>query len=67
MDVTDEASVRSCAAEAVDAFGGIDIFHANAGAVRFGGIDGQPNQDLAFTLRAELDSVWPTVQAAGHT
>ncbi|MBJ6617908.1 hypothetical protein [Streptomyces sp. DHE17-7] len=36
MDVTDEASVRSWTEEAVDAFGGVDIVYANAGAVRFG-------------------------------
>ncbi|MFE4416181.1 hypothetical protein [Streptomyces sp. NPDC056821] len=36
MGVTDENSVRSCVEEAVDAFGGIDIVRANAGAVRFG-------------------------------
>ncbi|GGR85956.1 MULTISPECIES: SDR family NAD(P)-dependent oxidoreductase [Streptomyces] len=64
LDVTDEASVGSWVAEAVDAFGGIDIVYANAGAVRFGGIGSQPYEDFAFTMRAEPDSVWPTVRAA---
>ncbi|MFH8798033.1 SDR family NAD(P)-dependent oxidoreductase [Streptomyces sp. NPDC017936] len=64
LDVTDETSVSSWVAEAVDAFGGVDIVHANAGAVRFGGIDSRPYEDFAFTLRAELDSVWLTVRAA---
>lgn len=64
LDVTAEDSVRSWVAEAVDAFGGIDIVYANAGAVRFGAIDTEPYEDFAFTLRAELDSVWLTVRAA---
>ncbi|MEU5095601.1 SDR family oxidoreductase [Streptomyces sp. NPDC020996] len=37
LDVTDEDSVRSWVEEAVDAFGGVDIVYADAGAVRFGG------------------------------
>ncbi|MFC7265562.1 SDR family NAD(P)-dependent oxidoreductase [Streptomyces lutosisoli] len=64
LDVTDEDSVRRWAEEAVDAFGGVDIVYANAGAVRFGAIDSQPYEDFAFTPRAELDSVWLTVRAA---
>ncbi|MFB6960653.1 hypothetical protein ACFCYB_27485 [Streptomyces sp. NPDC056309] len=36
MDVTDENSVRSSVEEAVEAFGGMDIVHADADAVRFG-------------------------------
>ncbi|MBK3641019.1 SDR family NAD(P)-dependent oxidoreductase [Streptomyces sp. MBT33] len=64
LDVTDEDSVRAWTEEAVDAFGGIDIVYANAGAVRFGAIADQPYEDFAFTLRAELDSVWLTVRAA---
>ncbi|CQR61217.1 SDR family NAD(P)-dependent oxidoreductase [Streptomyces leeuwenhoekii] len=64
LDVTDEASVRAWVEEAADAFGGIDIVYANAGAVRFGAIDAQPYEDFSFTLRAELDSVWLTVRAA---
>jgi meso-butanediol dehydrogenase / (S,S)-butanediol dehydrogenase / diacetyl reductase len=64
LDVTDEDSVRSWVEEAVDAFGGVDIVYANAGAVRFGAIDSQPYEDFAFTMRAELDSLWLTVRAA---
>ncbi|MER8011874.1 SDR family NAD(P)-dependent oxidoreductase [Streptomyces sp. NPDC094149] len=64
LDVTDERSVRAWTKEAVEAFGGIDIVYANAGAVRFGAIADQPYEDFAFTLRAELDSVWLTVRAA---
>jgi NAD(P)-dependent dehydrogenase (short-subunit alcohol dehydrogenase family) len=48
----------------VDAFGGVDILYANAGAVRFGAIDDQTYADFAFTMRAELDSVWLSVRAA---
>ncbi|MER7485828.1 SDR family oxidoreductase [Streptomyces sp. NPDC126497] len=56
--------MRSWVAEAVDAFGGVDIVYANAGAVRFGAIGSQPYEDFVFTVRAELDSVWLTVKAA---
>jgi NAD(P)-dependent dehydrogenase (short-subunit alcohol dehydrogenase family) len=64
LDVTDEDSVRSWVEGAVDAFGGVDILYANAGAVRFGAIDDQTYADFAFTMRAELDSVWLSVRAA---
>ncbi|MCX2923499.1 SDR family NAD(P)-dependent oxidoreductase [Streptomyces sp. NEAU-W12] len=64
LDVTDEEAVRAWVDEAVDAFGGIDIVYANAGAVRFGAIDSQPYEDFAFTMRAELDSLWLTARAA---
>ncbi|WP_411092070.1 SDR family NAD(P)-dependent oxidoreductase [Streptomyces sp. 049-1] len=64
LDVADEQSVRAWVDEAVDAFGGIDIVYAGAGAVRFGSIDSRPYEDFAFTMRAELDSVWLTVRAA---
>ncbi|WP_278195738.1 SDR family NAD(P)-dependent oxidoreductase [Streptomyces cylindrosporus] len=58
LDVTSEESVRAWVAEAVVAFGGIDILYTNAGAVRFGAVDEQPYKEFAFTMRAELDSVW---------
>lgn len=64
LDVTDEDSVRAWVAEAVRAFGGVDILYANAGAVRFGAVDTQPYEDFAFTLRAELDSVWLAAHVA---
>ncbi|MCX4992928.1 MULTISPECIES: SDR family NAD(P)-dependent oxidoreductase [unclassified Streptomyces] len=64
LDVTDEQSVSSWVHEAVDAFGGIDIVYANAGAVRFGPVDSRPYRDFAFTMRAELDSVRLTVRSA---
>ncbi|MEU9642481.1 SDR family NAD(P)-dependent oxidoreductase [Streptomyces sp. NPDC048188] len=64
LDVTDEEAVRDWAEEAVDAFGGIDIVYADAGAVRFGSIDSRPYEDVVFTVRAELDPVWLTVRAA---
>lgn len=64
LDVTDEDSVRAWAAEAVSAFGRVDILYANAGAVRFGAVDTQPYSDFAFTMRAELDSVWLAAHVA---
>ncbi|MFI8191803.1 SDR family NAD(P)-dependent oxidoreductase [Streptomyces sp. NPDC085946] len=64
LDVTDEDSVRAWVEEAADAFGGVDIVYADAGAVRFGGIGDRPYDDFSFTPRAELDSVRLTVRAA---
>jgi NAD(P)-dependent dehydrogenase (short-subunit alcohol dehydrogenase family) len=64
LDVTDEGSVRSWTEEAVDAFGGVDIVYAGAGAVRFGAVGSQSYEDFTFTGRAELDSVWLTARAA---
>lgn len=64
LDVTEEASVRTWVSEAADAFGAIDILCANAGTVRFGPVATQPYTDFATTVRAELDSVWLSAQAA---
>ncbi|MFC4063523.1 SDR family NAD(P)-dependent oxidoreductase [Actinoplanes subglobosus] len=64
LDVTDEASVTAWVEAAVTAFGRVDIVYANAGAVRFGPVDQQSYADWAFTVRAELDSVFLTVRAA---
>lgn len=63
LDVTDEGSVRSWIEEAVAAFGGIDIVYATTGTARFGAVGSQPYDNTAFTMRAQLDSVWPTVRA----
>ncbi|MGW8989144.1 SDR family NAD(P)-dependent oxidoreductase [Streptomyces zhihengii] len=64
LDATKEVSVRAWVSEAVDAFGAIDVLCANAGAVRFGSVATQPYADFAATVRAELDSVWLSAQAA---
>ena len=66
LDVTDEEAVRAWAEEAVDAFGGIDIVYAaaGAGAVRCGATDSRPYEHFAITMRAALDSVRLTVRAA---
>jgi NAD(P)-dependent dehydrogenase (short-subunit alcohol dehydrogenase family) len=50
--------------EAADAFGGVDIVYANAGAVRFGAVGTRSRADFSFTPRAALDSVRLTVRAA---
>ncbi|MFD7303098.1 SDR family NAD(P)-dependent oxidoreductase [Streptomyces pharetrae] len=64
LDVTDEDSVRAWVGEAADAFGGIDIVHADAGAVRSGMTGRRPCEDFACALRAGLESVRLTVRAA---
>ncbi|USQ86369.1 SDR family oxidoreductase [Streptomyces phaeoluteigriseus] len=64
LDVTDEDSVRSWTEEAVDAFGGVDILYADAGAVRCGATASQPYDEFSSTMRAEPDSVWPAVPVA---
>lgn len=58
LDATQPESVRAWIDAAAREFGRIDILYANAGAVRFGAVDIQPYEEYAFTLRAELDSVW---------
>ncbi|MEW2289920.1 SDR family oxidoreductase [Streptomyces sp. NPDC047841] len=64
LDVTDKDSVRSWTKAAVDAFGGVDIVYANAGAVRSEVIEPQFYEDFASTVRAEPDSARLMVQAA---
>lgn len=71
LDVTSEDSVAAWVAGAIDVHGRIDILYNNAGAVRFGPIDGQSFEDWRFTLAAELDSVflacrcaWPHLRAS---
>ncbi|MFD3870308.1 SDR family oxidoreductase [Streptomyces sp. NPDC058623] len=63
LDIADEGSVRSWVGDAVGAFGGIDIVYAPTGTVRFGVVGSQPYDNIAFTMRTQLDSVWPTVRA----
>ncbi|TXS48147.1 SDR family NAD(P)-dependent oxidoreductase [Streptomyces sp. t39] len=64
LDGITEVSVRAWVSEAVDAFGAIDILCANADAVRFGPVATRPHPDFSTTVRAELDSVWLSAQAA---
>ncbi|MFG2358286.1 SDR family NAD(P)-dependent oxidoreductase [Streptomyces sp. NPDC048521] len=64
LDITDGDAVRTWVEEAADAFDGVDIVCADAGAVRFGPVDSRPHDDSAFILRAGLDSVRLTVRAA---
>jgi len=71
LDVTDESSVERWVADAVAENGRIDVFYANAGAVRFGALEEQSFEDWRFTLSAELDSVflcakqaWPHLRAS---
>jgi NAD(P)-dependent dehydrogenase (short-subunit alcohol dehydrogenase family) len=71
LDVTDEVSVASWVARAVELHGRIDILYNNAGDVRFAPVDEQSLADWRFTLAAELDSVflaskhaWPHLKAS---
>ncbi|MEU7117407.1 SDR family NAD(P)-dependent oxidoreductase [Streptomyces zaomyceticus] len=64
LDVTRPESVETWVAEAVEAFGGIDIVLTHAGSVRFGSLTEQPYADYMTTVRSELDSVWLTARAA---
>ena len=74
LDVTDEDSVAAWVARCVAEHGRIDVLYNNAGAVRFGPVDGQSFADWRFTLAAELDSVflaskhaWPHLKASRGT
>ncbi|MET9803578.1 SDR family oxidoreductase [Streptomyces sp. NPDC006368] len=56
LDVTRPESVEAWVAEAVEAFGGVDIVLTSAGSVRFGPLVEQSYDDYASTVRSELDS-----------
>jgi NAD(P)-dependent dehydrogenase (short-subunit alcohol dehydrogenase family) len=64
VDLSDPKGARRWIKAGVAEFGRIDVLYNNAGAVRFGAIDGVDASDWNFTLRNELDVVMWTTQAA---
>jgi NAD(P)-dependent dehydrogenase (short-subunit alcohol dehydrogenase family) len=63
VDLAEPEAARRWVEAAVAEFGGIDVLYNNAGAVRFGTIDGVTADDWSFTLRNELDLVMWTTKA----
>lgn len=53
-DVTDEEQVRALAEEAVDRFGGIDVWVNNAGVTLFGRFEETPTADFERVIRTNL-------------
>jgi len=64
VDLSTEAGASRWVADAVAAFGGIDILYNNASAPRFGFLDSMPTDDWRFTMRNELDIVYFVTRAA---
>ena len=72
VDLTDRDQARSWIEDGVARSGHADILYNNAGAARFGVIEGIGSEAWAFTLRHELDlvmwatqAVWPHLIAGG--
>lgn len=64
MDVTDEASVAAGVAEAVRAFGGLDIVVSNAGVLRAGGVTSQPVEEFDLVTRVNYRGYFLVVKHA---
>lgn len=62
-DVRDAAAQRAAVAEAVDAFGGLDIVVANAGVGHFASIEELSPEDWQDTIDINLTGVFHTVKA----
>jgi NAD(P)-dependent dehydrogenase (short-subunit alcohol dehydrogenase family) len=57
-DVTVEVDVRAAVDEVVSAFGGIDVLHANAGAVRAGTATDLSEADWDFVYAVNVKAPW---------
>ncbi|CUR57593.1 Oxidoreductase [metagenome] len=73
VDLTDEEAVRRWVDDAAATHGRIDVLYANAGATRFGPLEGITADDWDFNLRHELDVVffpvkhaWPHLKRSGN-
>jgi len=64
VDLTDEDAVRRWVDAAAETHGRIDVLYANAGATRFGPLEGITREDWDFNLRHELDVVFFPVKHA---
>ena len=64
VDLSTMAGAAAWVAEAVGAYGGIDILYNNASAPRVGPFEELTWEDWSFTLRNELDLIYTVTKAA---
>jgi NAD(P)-dependent dehydrogenase (short-subunit alcohol dehydrogenase family) len=63
VDLATEAGANAWVAEAVAAYGGVDVLVNNASAIRFGPIASLSVEDWSFTITNELDIVFLVTRA----
>jgi NAD(P)-dependent dehydrogenase (short-subunit alcohol dehydrogenase family) len=66
-DLSSEAGANAWVADALAAYGGVDILVNNASAIRFGPITELSAEDWSFTIRNELDIVFYVTARPGRT
>ncbi|EFO32962.1 3-oxoacyl-(acyl-carrier-protein) reductase [Roseibium sp. TrichSKD4] len=66
LDVTDEASINICVAEAATALGGLDVLVNNAGTARDGSPLNQSAADFDAVMNVNLRGVWLMAVACGQ-
>ena len=65
-DISDQASVEHMVAKAVEYMGGIDLFVANAGVVKTGGLDDLSAEDFDFVTRVNYTGYFLCVRAVSR-
>ena len=55
VNVTDEESVKELMCQAVEAFGGIDVFVSNAGVLKAGGLEALEVRDFEFVTKVNYE------------
>ena len=63
-DVSSSADVQRLVAETVDAFGGVDVLHNNAGVVKYGTVVDMPEEDWDWVLDINLKGSFLTCKYA---
>lgn len=66
LDVSDGASIHACRAEAVEAFGGLDVLVNNAGIAREGAALDQTAEDFDAVMDVNLRGVWLMAVSCGR-
>lgn len=65
-DVTDSASMTACVDAAVRRFGGVDLFIANAGVLKAGGLEEMTERDFDFVTAVNYKGYFLCVQAVAR-
>ncbi|WP_417688275.1 SDR family NAD(P)-dependent oxidoreductase [Roseibium sp.] len=66
LDVSDGAAIHACRAEAVEAFGGLDVLVNNAGIAREGAALDQRAEDFDAVMDVNLRGVWLMAISCGR-